>query len=393
MFGVRVLGKNTLMLEGGTIGSRNGPPGDGVRVLLFSMRGLTQHVSRCAFYEFESVIAECDDVDMIAPKRPPPRGEGVLRRSVEKILGLTDPRIEDDVDPNKEYDLFVACVRSEKDLQFVEPLMSLREQCRTSVTLLDELRSDAINRSPRSVKVLSRFDYIFSGIHESVETIQQVTGRPCHFIPGGVDALRFCPYPRNPARSIDVYAMGRRPPAVHQTLMSGGASGDLFYLYDTTKDFAVIDPMEHRTLLANLIKRTRYFVTFPPKFDRPAEASGERDVGSRFFEGAAGGAVMLGTPPNGPVFEECFDWPDVVIRTTADGGGIAALIADLDKQPDRLNRVRRDNVENSLRRHDWIYRWRRMLEIVGMPISSAVLKRERSLASLADLVSADGVSR
>jgi hypothetical protein len=386
-----MLWKDALMLED-LVGPSIVAPGDGVRALVFSMRGLTQHVSRCASYEFENVIAECDDVDLVAPKRPPQRGEGAFRRHVKKILRLTDPLIEDNVDPNKEYDLFVAFARSMRDLQFVEPIMSLRDQCRASVTLLDELRSDAVNRSPRSVKVLSRFDCIFSGIQESVETIQRVTGRPCHYLPGGVDALRFCPYPRNSARSIDVYSMGRRKPAVHEVLMSRGASGNLFYLYDTTSDFAVIDPMEHRLLLANLIKRSRYFITFPPKFDRPAEAPGQLDVGLRFFEGAAGGAVMLGTPPNGATFQECFDWPDAVIRTTPDGGEIVALIADLDEQPDRLNRVRRDNVENSLRRHDWIYRWRRMLEIVGVPISSGVIKRERCLTRLADLVAADGVS-
>jgi hypothetical protein len=378
------------MLDGGVIEPWKLPHGDSARVLLLSMRNLTRHVSRCAGYEFEDVIAECDHADIIAPARTPQRSGGALRRCVGKVMRLFDPLIKDEIRLSSDYDLFVVFVRSEKDLRYVDRIKGWRDRCRISVCVLDELRTQPVKRSPRSVEVLSRFDRIFSSIEDSVDTIQQVTRRPCHFIPGGVDALKFCPYPRNPPRSIDVYSMGRRPAAVHQALMARGVSDDAFYFYDTTSDFAVIEPWEHRLLLANLIKRTRYFIAFPPKFDRPAEAPGERDLGLRFFEGAAGGAVMLGLPPNGTAFSECFDWRDAVIRTTADGRGIAALMAELDGQPERLAHIRRDNVSHSLCRHDWIHRWRRMLETIGLPVSSGVVKREECLRNLAELVAANG---
>ena len=136
----------------------------------------------------------------------------------------------------------------------------------------------------------------------------------------------------------------------------------------------------------------RFFRRFSPKFDRPSEAPEGRDLGLRFFEGAAGGAIMLGIPPNGAAFQGNFDWPDAVIHTPGDGSQIAALIADLDGQPDRLNRVRRDNVVNSLRRHDWIYRWRRILETFGLPVSYEMIKRERRLTCVAGLVANDAFS-
>jgi hypothetical protein len=98
---------------------------------------------------------------------------------------------------------------------------------------------------------------------------------------------------------------------------------------------------------------------------------------------------MLGMPPNGPAFPECFDWPDAVIRTPVDGHEIAALMAELDGQPERLARVRRNNVSHSLCRHDWIYRWRRVLETIGLPVSSGVIKREECLRNLAELVAAE----
>ena len=377
------------MSDGSAIGGRGVPGPEGPRVLLFSMRNLARHVSRCGSYEFEGVVAECSNVDVVAPRRRPPGGSPFVRYA-RRVLGLESPTVDDDAHPSRDYDLFVAFVRSVKDLRHVERLLGRSGRCQTSVCILDELRPEAIDRSPHGMEVLSRFDCIFSGIHDSVEIIRRLTGRPCHPSPGGVDALKFCPYPGNAVRGIDVYAMGRRPAALHQALISREAAGELFYLYDTVSNFDVIDPAEHRLLLANLIKRSRYFITFPPKFDRPDEAPGERDLGLRFFEGAAGGSILLGGPPNGLAFREHFDWPDAVIRTPADGGEIAELIADLDRQPERLDRIRRDNVANSLRRHDWVYRWRRILETVKLPVPSGVVARERRLLGLAELVAAGG---
>ena len=44
-------------------------------------------------------------------------------------------------------------------------------------------------------KVLRNFDQIFSSLHSSVDLIAESTGRPCHFLPLGIDALRFVPFP------------------------------------------------------------------------------------------------------------------------------------------------------------------------------------------------------
>jgi len=380
------------MSDGAAIEPWNVASPDGARVLLFSMRNLTRHVSRCGVYEFERVIADCDDVDILAPRRPAGDHESGWRRHVRKLLRLRAPLIDHDVHADKDYDLFVAFVRSENDLRYVERVAGAHDRCRVSVCVLDELRPDAIGTWPRSGEVFGRFDCLFSGIQDSVEPLRRATGRPCHFLPGGVDALKFCPYPGNPPRGIDVYAMGRRPQGMHRALLSRAGAGEIFYLYDTVSNFKIDDPDEHRLVLANLIKRTRYFITFPPKFDRVGEASAERELGLRFFEGAAGGSVMLGLPPSGAAFRDCFDWPDAVIRTPADGAEIAALIGELDRQPDRLARIRRDSVANTLRRHDWIYRWRRLLETVGLPVSSGAIKRELSLLRLAVLVDAHGVA-
>jgi hypothetical protein len=92
------------------------------------------------------------------------------------------------------------------------------------------------------------------------------------------------------------------------------------------------------------------------------------------------------------VFRQPGVCPVYALRTPADGREIAALMAELDGQPERLARIRRDNVSHSLGRHDWIYRWRRMLETIGLPVSSGVIQREECLPNLAELVAADGLT-
>jgi hypothetical protein len=182
--------------------------------------------------------------------------------------------------------------------------------------------------------------------------------------------------------------MGRHFQPVHEVLVQHAERGELFFAYDTASDFDIIDPTEHRGLLANLIKRSRFFLTYPPKFDRPEETGGLQELSPRFFEGAAAGAIMLGMPPSCPAYDRCFDWSDAVIPAPVDAADILVLIADLERQPKRLVRIRRDSVVHSLRRHDWIYRWREILDIVGLPHSCGMAEREKRLMHMADLVEA-----
>jgi Glycosyl transferases group 1 len=357
----------------------------GARIFLFSMRNISRHVSRCSGYEFEDLIRHCDTVDTIAPSRPLDRERTLLKR-IKTIFHNDDPLIEGEVRVDREYELFLALCHSTWDLRYVELIQGLRGRCRKTVCIIEELWPSAMPRDLQRLEVLKNFDFIFSMIGPSAALIQQATGQPCYFLPPGVDALRFCPFPRQPARNIDVFNMGRRCESVHEALLERAERGELFYVYDTTSNFAIIDPTEHRGLLANLIKRSQFFLTYPPKFDKPEETGGLQEVSPRFFEGAAGGSIMLGGIPSCLAYDKCFDWPDAVIPAAMDGTDISSLIADLQRQPGRLAQIRRDSVAGSLRRHDWIYRWREILETIGLPHSYGIADREKRLERMAELV-------
>ena len=110
------------------------------------------------------------------------------------------------------------------------------------------------------------------------------------------------------------------------------------------------------------------------------------ELGNRYFEGAVGGAILLGQGGANTPYEKYFDWPDAVLSTPVDGSQIAELIADLDRQPERLARIQRDSMVNILLRHDWVYRWRQVLETVELPVLHGISEREGYLKHLADLV-------
>ena len=147
---------------------------------------------------------------------------------------------------------------------------------------------------------------------------------------------------------------------------------------------------QHRGLSANLIKRSRYFIANASKMNSPSETKGQIEGGPRFVEGAAGGTIMIGEPPANDIFPVHFNWPDVVIPTPFDNPDIGKLIEDLDSDPDRLEQARKNNIVNCLQRHDWAYRWKAILDMVGMEPTDRLLKRERYLERLARLVRSGG---
>jgi hypothetical protein len=160
----------------------------------------------------------------------------------------------------------------------------------------------------------------------------------------------------------------------------------IFYLYDTFESMHTLLPRDHRILLANIAKRSRYFIANAPKINLESETGGQREISYRFYEGAASGTVMIGEIGQNEAFKKHFGWPDSVIHVPFDSPNMAEVLADLDSQPERIGEIRKNNVVNSLLRHDWVYRWRAILEMVGLEPKPALIAREKRLGKLAESV-------
>lgn len=375
------------------------------RVLCVSHRDIAPVISRCGIYEFEDVVSAIDDVDVVAPAGAPDPAEagGSVRKAVRTFqrlgvravhrlqvrLELTAPcggrrRLPPDV--RRGYEMLFVSAQSPLDLYNIGSIEMWRATARTSICYIDELYARDVPKLGGLMKVLKRFDHIFVSVLATVEPLEHATGRPCHFLAPSTDALTFCPYPKAPKRVIDFYAMGGRPPETHSALLDIADTKDWYYLYDTVINCRVSSHEQHRSRLADMIKRSRFFLVTPVRCHDPGRTGGEQEMGLRYFEGAAGGAVLIGVAPATPSFVEYFGWADSVIPLPLNSDDVSSVITELEADPGRLNRISKTNVVNSLRRNDHVYRWAHILAIAGLAETEGMRERRRELEDRATSV-------
>jgi hypothetical protein len=358
-------------------------------------------------YEFCRVVMECDDADLVAPGidnylakylgniLPPHDNHNVQRdfnrlvNGIRKGLRLKNAPTIEPVPLNQNYDLFFFVAWSPQSLVELSRIQNWRGRCKIAVAYMFELWGSTLEQDRHYLRLLDQFDHVFLLHSASIPQLSSYTCAPCSFLPTGVDCLIATPYPSPPERVVDVYSIGNRATHLHRQLVElTNRRNNLFYIYDSLSSTAsqVKDWQEHRLLLANIIKRTRYFMGFNPASlatPKAGKVAGEQVLPTRLFEGAAGGAVILGTAPQCPEFRECFDWPDAVIEVSPESGDIAATIDELDGQPQRIARARRTNATRCLLQHDWVYRWERILSTVGMAPLPQLHSRKSRLSNLA----------
>jgi hypothetical protein len=360
-------------------------------------RTFARRAFQCGLYEAQDVLCEADDVDLI-PLRPRTGFQlkqhwqrRLLYRDVSKRLIYANPGLER-VRLTRDYDLFVAVCQNYWDLLYLNAIEGWKDRCRTSVIWIDEIWAALIPSYKYWLHALTQFDHIFVGCSGSVRPLSAAIGRQCHWLPGGVDAMRFTPYPNPPERVIDVYSIGRRCEGIHQSLLRLAAKREIFYVHDTfaAADMVPYDYRQHRDLLANTVKRSHYFIVARAKVDAPAETQGQVEIGFRYYEGAAAGAVLIGQTLGHDSFHEMFGWPDAVIEARPDGSDLCQVLSSLESNPDRVHEISRRNASEALLRHDWVYRWKAMFAAAGVALSHGLVARERDLAAMA--VVAGGVT-
>lgn len=359
------------------------------RLLMISPREYERAIWRCGQVEFEDLLVGLDHVDLIAP-RALVRGEGLFarqaRRVAQRVAGA-ELTFKPSIEPVKlsgDYELFCFYAGQPEDLLMLDALPNWRSRFHKAVCFLDEVWIEDL-KWDYWLKRLEGFDLLAVMFYNTVEALAARTSVRCAWVPPGIDTLRFFPGLKPPPRSIDVHAMGRRSDATHRALLDGARAHDWTYLFDTIDPIRVRDRLQdHRQQLAELVKRSRYFLANKAKVDSPHQRGTQEELGFRSFEGAAGGAVLLGDTPLSPSLQQLFDWPDAHIHVPFDSTDIAVVIATLDTDPERVAAISRANVVNSLRRHDWVYRWRDVLQMLGLTPTTRVDQRMEELNELAD---------
>ena len=90
----------------------------------------------------------------------------------------------------------------------------------------------------------------------------------------------------------------------------------------------------------------------PQKMDEPEQTNGQVELGYRFYEGSAAGALMIGQMPKSETLRKMFDWPDAVIEIQPDGSDVGDILANLATEPERVATISQANARESLLRHD-----------------------------------------
>jgi len=359
-------------------------------------RNFNKNAYRCGLYEAQDVLAETDDVDLICIERTwgARLNEYWLRtplyHDVSSKLILANPGLRR-VRLNKDYDLFIAVCATFWDLPYINAIQRWRDHCKISVCWIDELWASDIPDYKYWLPALRQFDYVFVGLRGTVSPLSHATNRPCFWLPGGVDALRFGPFSGSATRTVDVYSIGRRYEGIHREILKAAQRGEIFYVHDSHVGGGlteVYDYRQHRDLFANIAKRSRYFVVAAAKMDQTDYRQGQVEVGYRYYEGAAAGAVMIGDTPDCDAYRELIGWPEAVIQIQPDGSDTMAVLNELSADPERIAAISRRNTKEALLRHDWVHRWSEMFRLVGIEQSPRQAAREQRLRHLAHLQSA-----
>jgi hypothetical protein len=358
------------------------------RICLGTRRVIAPEAFEAPLYEAEDVLSATSDVDLIEIR---PGWGFTVRNKLQRSLlyrgvsplARSNPGLQS-VKLSQDYDIFIAVCQNDWDLLYFNSITGWKDRAKVSVCWLGELWAAEIPESAALMRLLHRFDHVVLNSQGAVEALSEFLGRQCHLVPTAADTLRFTPFPNVPDRSIDVYSMGRRWEGVHRALLGAASEQKLFYLYDSCRDMArayTFDHAQHRELLASLAKRSKYFMVNPGKMDRPDETHGQVEIGYRYCEGAAAGAVMVGQAADCDAFRELFPWPDAVLEINPDGSDILQLISHL--EPENVRAISRRNAVDALLRHDWIHRWIQIFQIAGIEPSPGMRARVAHLEDLA----------
>lgn len=357
------------------------------RVLLFSHRNIYEpEVWRCSFFEFEQILQQIDSVDLLSPKPTKfyNNGKRLALRIGKRFDFPVNPGIPK-IKIERDYDIFFTVCEKPSELLHITAVEGWKENCKISICWLPEFYVNDMPQLKSCLKVLKQFDYVIFMFDKNKPFQDAIPGQG-FYLPAGIDAALFCPYPNPPKRFIDVLSIGRRSDTTHQVLLQMARQNKIFYVYDTINDLHAYSVDQHRFLFANMAKRSRYFFVNPGKIDRPDCTGGQSEFGYRYFEGSAPGSIMIGDIPHNKEFNKIFGHTDAMIYLPFGSDNIDTIINDFDNQPDRQERMRKNNIRQSLLYHDWVYRWETILQKTGFSPLPALYERKKDLARLAKIV-------
>ena len=361
------------------------------RVLIASHYNATRFIYDTSCYEAVWGFAGCDDVDLLAPGPTSTSWQLRIDRAKRRIKSLTGMgtcyRIEP-VEVKQDYELFIYVATVLPDVCEIARIRHWRRRAQKSACIVLKAFGTELRQFEKSLPVLNSFDIVYSGTWTSLPFFQALVRPPVRYLAYGVPALEMMPASIDRERTIDVYAMGRRLPALHHQMLQAMRSGSINYVFDSFDSSVpfIKDFDGHYSCKAQFLKKTKFFPNFGIRSfqSKELELAGDDDsITYRCYEGAAAGTVMFGSAPTSPDYSLMFDWDDAIIPAPLGECDYVDFLQSLEAQAGRMNSIRRRNISNSLLKHDLAYRFQAILTDLEINPHEKLEERKRSLARAA----------
>ena len=351
---------------------------------IFSLRGLSTHVSRCLGYEFEDLLcSSLPRTKLYAPRLNPSIRTGLKIKArlaqTGSFGGVFDNVLA--IEQVDEHEVLLAAIGGLQDLALLGAIKDWRRKSRYAICRLDELNVEELPRLRRFLPVLEQFDLVFCSEYYTAEKLREELKSPdVMYLPPGVDTLGFAPVMEPSIRPIDATNLGSIADATHKGLLEYAKQIEGFYFYDTLKGrFEARSPSEHRFRYANILKRSKYFLCHFAKM-RSAEPPRQLEFGPRYSEGIAAGCVLLGSWKSTPAFETYLGWEDAVIEMPFECPNPSEILRLLDSQADRLREISIRNVRQALEGHDHVHLWSAVVDRLRLPEAYHLRQRQEQVA-------------
>jgi hypothetical protein len=355
------------------------------RVLIASHYATTGRLYDSNSYETIWGIEDCDLADVVAPPQENRRWRrkwNKIRVPLAKRTGIGYPSWMKTIEIERDYELFIYVASVLPSLGDLARIKQWRKHARRAVCILLKAFSNELDRGGHYLRLLADFDIVYTATYVSKEKLDAMVRPPVKYFALCVPSLEMS-LDTSSERFIDVYAMGRRLPQLHDQLLPAAKRGKLIYLYDSVHPHSpfVLDFSDHVFMRTQLLRNTKFLATFGIQSFNSVEMSIAKDedmINTRYLEGAATGAVMFGTTPTSPEYPLLFDWEDVVIPAPVEGCDYLAFVRALESDTDRMSRIRRRNELNALLKLDVAYRYEAILRDLELePSEKLAMRKER----------------
>lgn len=371
-------------------------------IYILSSRDLIASPAWASIFEFEDLLAEWCDAEILCPKAKPAYRftrlhNGTSATIVSKFGRLTGnfhQILDLKLSSQKQNILFLMDLSPDL-LKKVTSISNWREKFDLVVGYVEDCC--ILESYPDYV---NQFDTLFIPYEEYQAQLERFLSVPVKVIPYAFDVLNHGVGIGR--RCIDVASYGRTPQNYYFALCNNFNSeqqSDNFYYHSSalaTDHFPKISYCNkrsdylHRAQLKKTLQHSKLVLAFDFNYTvseaalnlskkHPSYRFDGAIIPRRWFESTGVGSAIVGKKPKSGMMKTLFDWEDSTIELPDDASEGVAFIQELLQDQERLNNIHYRNHLKSLELNDWRLRVRDMFKILGVTLPDGVTQELEKL--------------